>query len=292
MDNFDTLFSKGEYELIVRVTENAKDAKSLFYRIAALSALGRYEDALSVINSHRIILEKEDLALLIKIHIDILEALEKFDEAYDEADYYNNLPYENQEVEEILRDLKKSIRREELQHLKKEEVKPQEVKTLLLSKDSQDVAYGLSIVRNLEVTPYLDAIKNILVSFPSQIIRSVALLTLIEKKYSSPLAYNRLGKQIVVTPSELEELTTFSSGEECLEKINEYLDKDTSLMDNARAILSTYALNIFPDDIDPLDELLIQGVANLAKRYMQMETSLDEAVNKESDEIQKIIDAK
>ncbi len=96
----------------------------------------------------------------------------------------------------------------------------------------------------------------------------------------------------MVTPSELEELASFPNVGECLNKINEYLNKDTTLMENAKAILSTYALNIFPDAVDPEDNLLIEGVANLAKMYMQMETSLDESVIKESDEIQKNIDAK
>ena len=46
MDSLKTLFDKKQYDLVLKITETSKDAQSLFYRISALLALGKSEEAL------------------------------------------------------------------------------------------------------------------------------------------------------------------------------------------------------------------------------------------------------
>ena len=112
MDSLKTLMDKKQYDLVIKLTENSQDALALLYRISALLAVGQSEQALIVIKGNRDILQTK-LSLLIKFHIEILCLLGRYDEAYDELRYYQELPYESQEVEEILRAMPEYIRKEE-----------------------------------------------------------------------------------------------------------------------------------------------------------------------------------
>ena len=97
MDSLKTLIDKKEYELVIKLTEGSKVPNDLFYRISAYIYLGKYEEALFVIQDHQQILES-NLVSLSKAHINLLCALGRFDQAHATLDYYSNLPYQSQEV--------------------------------------------------------------------------------------------------------------------------------------------------------------------------------------------------
>ena len=111
MDSLKSLMDKKQYELVLKITENSQDSLSLFYRLSALLAVNRINDALALIKDKRSILIAKP-AILMKIHIEILCLLGRFDEAYEELNYYKELPYENQQTEELLNYLPKYIREE------------------------------------------------------------------------------------------------------------------------------------------------------------------------------------
>ena len=110
MDSLKTLMDKKSYDLVLKLTENSNDSLALFYRLSALLAVGKSEEALNLIYTKRIILQSR-LAILIKIHIEILCLLKRYEEAYNELKYYQELPYENQEVEEILKAMPEYIKK-------------------------------------------------------------------------------------------------------------------------------------------------------------------------------------
>ena len=83
MDSLSTLMERKSYDLVIKLTENSNDPVALFYRITSFLAVGQSQEALNVINSKQLILQQR-LAILIKIHIEILCLLGRFDEAYDE----------------------------------------------------------------------------------------------------------------------------------------------------------------------------------------------------------------
>ena len=105
MDSLKSLMDKKQYDLVLKLTENSQDSLALFYRLSAMLATGRSEDALKLIKDKRQILLAKP-GVLMKIHIELLCLLGKFDEAYSELRYYQELPYENQETEELLKLLK------------------------------------------------------------------------------------------------------------------------------------------------------------------------------------------
>ena len=49
MDSLKGLIDSRDYELVIKLTENSKNGSDLFYRIAAFTCLGKYEEALKVI---------------------------------------------------------------------------------------------------------------------------------------------------------------------------------------------------------------------------------------------------
>ena len=56
MDSLKTLMEKKQYDLVLKLTENSEDSLALFYRLSAMLATGKSEEALSLIKERRQIL--------------------------------------------------------------------------------------------------------------------------------------------------------------------------------------------------------------------------------------------
>ena len=138
MDSLKTLMDKRQYDLVIKLTENSNDAIALFYRLSALLAVGQSEGALNLIKSKKLILQNK-LALLIKFHIEILCLLGRFDEAYLELKNYEEMPYDSQETEEILRSMPTYIRDAEKATYGAKRIDEDELRQRLLSKKDEDV---------------------------------------------------------------------------------------------------------------------------------------------------------
>lgn len=272
MDSLKTLMDKKSYDLVIKLTENSNDALSLFYRLSALLAVGQSEEALNLIYTKRIILQSR-LAILIKIHIEILCLLKRFDEAYNELKYYEELPYESQEVEELLKAMPDYIKKEEMNRGPRHMMDEEEIQQKLLSKNDEEVLSALDEIKNLRVEPYLLPILKIMRSYPRQVVRSFALLLLVNQKYDKEVDFLQEGKMIKVVPSSLEEPFTIP-GFDNLQAFSfalQSLYHDPSIANNAMNIVSSYIIYIYPNKISysPDESLIIFGY--LAKRLLQIE---------------------
>lgn len=272
MDSLKTLMDKKSYDLVLKLTENSNDALSLFYRLSALLAVGQSEQALNLIYTKRIILQ-ERLAILIKIHIEILCLLKRFDDAYNELKYYEELPYESQEVEELLRAMPDYIKKEEMNRGQRRMMDEEEIQKRLMSKDDEEVLSALDEIKNLRVEPYLLPILKIMRSYPRQVVRSFALLLLVNQKYDKEVDFLRDDKLIKVVPSSLEEPFSIP-GFDSLQAFSFALQSmyhDPSIANNAMNIVSSYIIYIYPNSINysPNESLIIFGY--LAKRMLQIE---------------------
>ena len=272
MDSLKTLMDKKSYDLVIKLTENSNDALSLFYRLSALLAVGQSEEALNLIYTKRIILQSR-LAILIKIHIEILCLLKRFDEAYNELKYYEELPYESQEVEELLKAMPDYIKKEEMNRGPRHMMDEEEIQQKLLSKNDEEVLSALDEIKNLRVEPYLLPILKIMRSYPRQVVRSFALLLLVNQKYDKEVDFLQEGKMIKVVPSSLEEPFTIP-GFDNLQAFSfalQSLYHDPSIANNAMNIVSSYIIYIYPNKISysPDESLIIFGY--LAKRLLQID---------------------
>ena len=162
MDSLKSLIDKKEYELVIKLTEGSKVPNDLFYRISAYIYLGKYEEALFVIQDHQQILES-NLVSLINAHINLLCALGRFDQAHATLDYYANLPYQSQEVEEILRKMPEVIELEEKKQNTVRFYDDEQLEKYLTSDKLEEVLIGLDTVRNRDIFTFLPVLQNLLV---------------------------------------------------------------------------------------------------------------------------------
>ena len=271
MDSLKSLMDKKQYDLVLKLTENSQDSLALFYRLSALLATGRSEDALKLINAKRQILLAKP-GVLMKIHIELLCLLGKFDEAYSELRYYQELPYENQETEELLNSLPKYIREEEIKVYKRQEVGQDEIRKKLMSKNDVDVLSALDAVRGQKLENFLLPILNIMKTYPKQMVRTFALLLLVANKYDKKVELLHNDKIIEVVPSELKEpfyINRLGNIEDLTVLFqNEY--HDPSLSQNALNVLSSYMVYIYPDEVNYSKEQLLVIFGYIAKELLQI----------------------
>ena len=270
MDSLKTLMDKKQYDLVLKLTENSQDSLALFYRLSAMLATGRSEDALKLIKDKRQILLAKP-GVLMKIHIELLCLLGKFDEAYSELRYYQELPYENQETEELLNSLPKYIREEEIKVYKRQEVGQDELRKKLMSKNDVDVLSALDAVRGQALESFLLPIINILKNYPKQLVRTFALLLLVAKKYDKKVEFLHEDQLIEVVPSELDEpfIIPGLGNIDDLSSLfqNEY--HDPSLSQNAINVLSSYMVYIYPNKVNYSKEELLVVFGYIAKDLLQ-----------------------
>ena len=216
-----------------------------------------------------------------KIHIEILCLLGKFDEAYDELKYYQELPYENQETEELLSALPKYIREEELKQYKRQEVGQEEIRKKLLSKNDNDVLSALDAAREQPIDSFILPIQNILRSYPKQTVRAFALLLLVARKYDKELDFLTEEGLIKVKPSSLEE-PFIIPGIGTIDQVSQLLQDiyhDPSLVQTAINILSSEIVYLYPKKINYSKEQLIVIFGYLAKDMLKVkDNNLDKEV--------------
>lgn len=269
MDSLKSLMDRKDYELVVKITEDTQDINHLFYRISALLALGRGEEALNVIKKNRKILEN-DLSLLMKVHIEILCLLGKFDEAYEEVKYYEGLPYVSQKVEELLKELPKLVREEEKKAFSSKELTDEQLMERLMSSNADVALPAIDMVRNRDVNKFMPQLEEIMVKFPKQVIRSFALLLLVQKQVDKQVKFNHVGEIITVNPKELEPPFV---GEDFNNFVKEFqkVVKNPSVNDDAIQILSSYILYMYPQKITVNYDVLIESLKTISEEYLQVE---------------------
>ena len=268
MDTLKSLMDKHEYELVIKLTEKSGDVDSIFYRISALLAIGQGEKALACLKEHHIELHK-NLLLLIKVHIDLLLILGRFDEAYDELDYYKNLPYESQQVEELLSNMVGHIREEERSQYSKKTVSDDEIKSRLKDNDKGTAMSGLEMAGNRGVETFIKEIQYLMVNHPSQAIRSFALMMLVQKKWEKEVDFKSKNEIIKVNPSKTkapfvgEQFNRLSK-----RMISEF--KNPTISDNAISIFSSYIIDIYPNEVTEEDDYLIASLYLLSCDCLQI----------------------
>ena len=271
MDSLKTLMDQKNYNLVIKLTENSNDAIALFYRLSALLAVGQSEEALNIIKTKRLIMQKR-LSLLIKFHIEILCLLKRFDEAYEELKYYEELPYESQEVEEVLRSMPTYIRNEEKAAYKRP-IDDDELRKMLVNGNDGEILASLDRIKNLvDFAPFLLGILKVAQTHKRQVIRSIALLVLVYKKYDKEVKFLHHDKMITLIPADLDDpfiIPGYSSIEEFSYALqSEY--HDPSIADNALNVISSYLLYNYPDKLDLNKEESLVIFGYLAKKLLKI----------------------
>ena len=279
MDSLKTLIEKNQYDLVIKLTENSSDSISLFYRLTAFIAVGKNEEALSLIKNKRDVL-KNKLNLFVKFHIEILCLLNRFDEAYEELKYYENLPYESQEVEEVLRAMPAYIRNAEKNSYGPRRHNEDDIRVRLLSKNEEDVLAALDEIKSQPIEDYLLNILNIIRSHPRQVVRTFGLLLLVHSNYDKKVKFLHHKDLIEVNPSLLPEPFVVP-GLKRMEDVSFAMQKeyrDPTVAQNALQLLASYLLYIYPNQLELSIEETLLIFGHLSKKLLQIDTSdLEEA---------------
>ena len=273
MDSLKSLMDRKEYDLVIKITNNSVNADELFYRISALLATGKYQDALDCLNNNRDIL-KSDLLLLMHVHIETLCILGRFDEAYQAVKYYEELPYESQRVEEYLKELPNLIRLEEKKRFSISGLDEDELIKKLHSEDQDDILMAIDSIRSRDINPYLSALNKIMTDFPKQSIRSFALLLLVQKQVNKEMKFKSMDNIINVNPSKLEPPFIGSDFNDFVKEMSREF-KNPSLSENAIQILSSYIIYIYPQKVDFDNPVLKVALYVIANEYLQSKDSKD-----------------
>ena len=292
MDSLKSLMDKKQYELVIKLTENSEDSTYLFYRISAFLALGKPLESLQVIEANRSILEK-DLSILIKVHIEILCILCKFDQAYQELERYKNFPYVSQQVEELLTSLPKYIREEERKMNSSKEMSDEQVKKLLHSSEMSDVIIGLDIVRERDILRYLDDLRWLMINHDSQSIRSFSLFVLVQKGIEGEFKFKHIDQIIDVKPKELIPPFVGEPFNGLVRRLSVEL-KDPALSENAIQILSTHIMFIYPEETPYSGDEIVEALYQISSTYLhsKKEELKDRCLSKGLDveRVQQLID--
>lgn len=299
MDNLKSLLDSKQYDLVLKLTETSTSSNDLFYRISAFIFLGKYEDALYVIQDHQDILES-NLPALINAHINLLCVLGRFEQAYTVLDYYNNLPYQSQVVEEILRKMPKVIEAEEKKQTTYKFYSDEEIEQMLRSDKFEDVLLALDTIKNRDILSFLPILKELLVSDSKEVIKSYILMMLVKKEVDRDLVIVKKGKEIKVNPKHL--IPPFIG--EIFDGVVKGFDKefkDSTLSQIATQLFSQYTIYIYPEEYPYSVKEYLAAFYLLAKDYASSMNSdlsslsfineLDlEKINKIKEEIDKMLE--
>lgn len=278
MDSYESLMEKGQYNLIIKATENAKDVDSLIYRIMAFASLEKFEEALNVIDEHHEKLEEKALKVLIMIHVDILLLMGDTVGAFSLAKYYGDLPYQSQEIEEMIKDIPNRIAEfhKKLRESKVRGTDNKEIKRLLKSQNTEDVITGIDLLKDFDCTPFIKELEDIMVDHPSQSVRSLALLTLVEQQYDCVISFTSHRGLLELNPSQC--IPPF--GKENFQNIvfEFEKEKDVTLKNMFENTLACIVINNYPDDVDKDDTLTITAIKLICMKSLQQDYDFEEVV--------------
>ncbi len=277
MDSLKSLLDQKKYDLVIKLTETSTVANDLFYRISAFIYLGKYEEALYVIQDHQSILES-NLVALINTHINLLCVLGRFEQAHATLDYYSNLPYQSQVVEETLRKMPSVIEQEEKRNLGRKSYDDDEVMKLLQSSQYEEVLLGLDICKERDIFNFLPILKNLLLAHPKEVVKSYILMMLVKKELDRELQVKKGEQILTVNPKKLN--PPFSG--ETFNQVVRYFDhqlKDLSLSQTATQLFSEYCIYIYPMDLDKPFKLYAVIFKQIAEQYMDITSDDNELIS-------------
>ncbi len=204
MDELKRLYESGEYEALLKSSEGSDEPEAILLRISALLALGRQKEGLETLLKNREKLFKAKPGLTMKSNFEIRFALEQFDEAREDLEFYKNAPYVSQAVEEALSSYPEIIRNEEKAALLRAYSPIEDYDKALQSKDPFALLGTLNQMGKKGIKGHEEAVKELL-SNPDvhPDVRSFALQLLSWWAYPEAVGFLFEGKVVSIVPKDI-----------------------------------------------------------------------------------------
>ena len=276
MDNYKTLLEKKEYDLLLSLTEGDLSPAGLSYRASAYLAKGDAKQAFNILNAHRDELYKVNPLKTMKSIFELRFILKEFEEAYDDLEHFENLPYVSQEVEEYLHALPKLIRTEERNSSLSDKYSEEEIIEKLSEKsDDYEIISTLNIIGPWRAKDYVRSLVALVTGQKSSLVRTYALMYLIAAKYDKEIALIKNGKTFNIVPARIDPPFTGKEFEDFREKLDESIN-DPSVSNVAKKLLNDYIFELFPETL-PLEKegpVYLLAFSSLAHEYLSSEFDL------------------
>ena len=276
MDNYKTLLEKKEYDLLLSLTEGDLSPAGLSYRASAYLAKGDAKQAFNILNAHRDELYKVNPLKTMKSIFELRFILKEFEEAYDDLEHFENLPYVSQEVEEYLHALPKLIRTEERNSSLSDKYSEEEIIEKLSEKsDDYEIISTLNIIGPWRAKDYVRSLVNLVTGQKSSLVRTYALMYLIAAKYDKEITLIKNGKTFNIVPARIDPPFTGKEFEDFREKLDESIN-DPSVSNVAKKLLNDYIFELFPETL-PLEKegpVYLLAFSSLAHEYLSSEFDL------------------
>ena len=276
MDNYKTLLEKKEYDLLLSLTEGDLSPAGLSYRASAYLAKGDAKQAFNILNAHRDELYKVNPLKTMKSIFELRFILKEFEEAYDDLEHFENLPYVSQEVEEYLHALPKLIRTEERNSSLSDKYSEEEIIEKLSEKsDDYEIISTLNIIGPWRAKDYVRSLVALVTGQKSSLVRTYALMYLIAAKYDKEIALFKNGKTFNIVPARIDPPFTGKEFEDFREKLDESIN-DPSVSNVAKKLLNDYIFELFPETL-PLEKegsVYLLAFSSLAHEYLSSEFDL------------------
>ena len=166
------------------------------------------------------------------------------------------------------------IREQEKASFGSRRIDEDEIRQRLMSKNDEEVLAALDEIKSLPINNYLLNILKLMNSHPRQVIRSFALLLLVNAKYDKEVQFLHFDKLVTVNPSKLPD--PFSvPGFDSLESLSFALQNehhDPSVAQNALHVISSYLLYVYPSGLELEKEEVLVVFGYIAKRLLQIDT--------------------
>lgn len=285
MDSYQTLASKGQYELLLNLTKDASDPESSFYQAIALLGLNRPKEALKVLLDEKDALFDYKPSAYIKALMEVRVAISDFEGAESDLKWLENKPYVSQEVEEELRALPKALHDAELSTLRPRRFQEDELPEMLSNPKSDfDLLIALNHLKGTGVGDFTPEILKILPSERPYDIRVFALLLLVSEKYAKPVSFrDEEGKLRTLVPAALEPPFSSSSYFKVKERLS--LHKNPSLGSVALSLLDDLCLSFYPDPFPAEGRENIEAEALLLVASSYLGENVEPTLKEEEEEV-------
>ena len=280
-----------DVDAFLEQTKDSNAPDDLLKRFFLLQAMEKYDDALDVFYQNRKILEKNSLKATIIVYFQCLVAKHDFATAMDEINYYRELPYESQEIEELVASLPKFVNDEIKRSISNDSVSDAEIRDLLTSNSADDIGRAMNIIRakDIPLEQFYPQFEDILVNFPNQMVRATLLMYLSFKDVEEEFDYRSLDEVIRVIPKKIDFPVKDEVLEEAVKKIIDLCDKDVTLQENATMVLQNYLICVYPTDVDITDDLLLEGIIYVAREFLQQNNYPNAIVEAKAKEIKEVL---
>ncbi len=292
MSQLEELVKKGEYARAIDLPCEGLEAKDKFLRISAFLSLGKGQEALDYVLKERDALWKADPVMTIRVNFEIRFLLRQFDQAQEDLEYFENLPYVSQRVEEALRDLPKAILAARASEKSARGMDLEEaLETLASPTDDFALLSALGALRKQgDLEDYRGLVEEILTSFHHDDVKSYALMLLSAKGSEHEVTLVKNGKTFKVVPAKLGSpygMAEYKVLRQRLENVG-----DSSLTEVMGELLDLYALIRYPERFVLAGDLdsFFEGLRGLGRSYLgQAEGELTPEGRKKYDEIKEAI---